>query len=176
MTEQTVYRRNFLLHLQERQKYEEPVLLKEPAHERLTGAQIGQLHNEYAISRQLNDVAGVRPAYTLEGSESHPVLLLKYIPGENLAETARKQSLELREKLQLAVEISSILGRIHDAGVMHRDISSSNIMVAEAEMPGENGRVTIIDFGLATTLRQDGIEKVFAGALDLLQVRKVCIR
>ena len=27
-----------------------------------------------------------------------------------------------------------------------------------------------------TTLKQDGIEKIFAGDLDLLQVRKVCIR
>jgi type II secretory ATPase GspE/PulE/Tfp pilus assembly ATPase PilB-like protein len=27
-----------------------------------------------------------------------------------------------------------------------------------------------------TTLRQDGIEKIFAGRLDLRQVRKVCIR
>jgi type II secretory ATPase GspE/PulE/Tfp pilus assembly ATPase PilB-like protein len=27
-----------------------------------------------------------------------------------------------------------------------------------------------------TTLKQDGIEKIFNGQLDLLQVRKVCIR
>ena len=27
-----------------------------------------------------------------------------------------------------------------------------------------------------TTLKQDGIEKIFKGHLDLLQVRKVCIR
>ena len=27
-----------------------------------------------------------------------------------------------------------------------------------------------------TTLKQDGVEKVFAGSTDLLQVRKVCIK
>ena len=27
-----------------------------------------------------------------------------------------------------------------------------------------------------TTLKQDGIEKIFNGQLDLLQVRKVCLR
>ena len=27
-----------------------------------------------------------------------------------------------------------------------------------------------------TTLKQDGIEKIFAGSTDLLQVRKVCIK
>jgi len=27
-----------------------------------------------------------------------------------------------------------------------------------------------------TTLKQDGIEKIFSGSLDLMQVRKVCIK
>ena len=36
-------------------------------------------------------------------------------------------------------------------------------------------RAQAIEDGM-TTLRQDGIEKIFAGSLDLLQVRKVCIR
>jgi hypothetical protein len=47
-----LYRRNFLLHLQERQEYENPVLLKEPAYEGPSTAQIAQLHNEYVITRQ----------------------------------------------------------------------------------------------------------------------------
>jgi PAS domain S-box-containing protein len=40
---------------------------------------------------------------------------------------------------------------------MHRDISSSNILVADGRAVGDSGRVTIIDFGLATTLRQEAI-------------------
>ena len=63
---------NFLLHLQERPEYEETVLIKEPAHERLTGAQIGQLHNAYAILYQLEHVSGVRHVYGIEGSEVTP--------------------------------------------------------------------------------------------------------
>ena len=59
MTSQTLHRRDFLLHLQERPAYDEPVLLKEPAHEQLTSAQIAQLHNEHVITRQLVDVPGV---------------------------------------------------------------------------------------------------------------------
>jgi hypothetical protein len=58
-----LHRRNFLLHLQERQEHDRPVLLKEPAYERPTTAHIMQLHNEYAITRCLVDVPGVRPAY-----------------------------------------------------------------------------------------------------------------
>jgi hypothetical protein len=61
MSSAPIHRRNFLLHLQERQEYDRPVLLKEPAHEQPTPAQISHLHNEYFITKQLSDVPGVRP-------------------------------------------------------------------------------------------------------------------
>ena len=58
-------------------------------HEQPTRSHLDQLHNEYAITRQLTDVAGVRPAYAKEGTESRPVLLLEYIQGHSLAELIR---------------------------------------------------------------------------------------
>jgi len=72
----TLHRRNFLLHLQDRPGYDGPVLLKESAHQPPTHAHLDQLHYEYAITTQLADVPGVRPAYAKEGTESQPVLLL----------------------------------------------------------------------------------------------------
>ena len=51
MSSSLLYRNKFLLHLQERQEYDRPVLLKELAYEQPTSAQISQLHNEYAITR-----------------------------------------------------------------------------------------------------------------------------
>ena len=130
-------------------------MLKEPAHEQLTSAQIAQLHNEHIITRQLVGVPGLRPVYGLEGSESHPVLPLQYIEGQSLAEIIQEKSLELQQKLQLAVKIAGILGRIHDDGVMHRDINSSNIMVSADSLLDKFGRVSIIDFGVTTTVRQE---------------------
>jgi serine/threonine protein kinase len=117
-----IHRRNFMVHLQERQEFDSPVLLKEPASKEPTSKQIAELHNEYVITRQLSEISGVRPVYTKEGSESHPVLLLEYIQGQSLSEIIQGQSLDLLQKLQLAVEIVGILGRIHDQGVMHRNI------------------------------------------------------
>lgn len=75
MTNSLLHQRNFLLHLQERQEYDRPVLLKEPAHGQPTRAQIRQLHNEYAITRQLADVPGVRSVHAKEGSESQSLCL-----------------------------------------------------------------------------------------------------
>jgi predicted ATPase/tRNA A-37 threonylcarbamoyl transferase component Bud32 len=159
MTGQTLYRRNFLLHLQERPDFDEQVLFKEPAHDQLTIAQIAQLHNEYTVSQQLAHLPGVRSAYAIEGSESHPVLLLDYIEGNSLAQLLEGQSLDLSQKLQLGVQIADILDRIHEEGVMHRDISGSNILVAKDGAPGKTGEVTIIDFGLATTTRVEGLSR-----------------
>jgi hypothetical protein len=87
---------------------------------------------------------------------------LKYIQGQSLVEIIEEQSLDLPQKLQLAAEITSILVHIHEEGVMHRDISSSNILVTENTVSGEPGGVTIIDFGLATMMRQEEISQPVA--------------
>src|SRR5210317_1489303 len=109
MNEATIHCRNFLLHLQERAGYDGPVLLKEPVHEQPTRSHFDQLHNEYAVTRQLTDVAGVRPVYAKEGTESQPVLFMEYIQGQSLAELIRVASLDLAEKLRLAINIAIVL-------------------------------------------------------------------
>ncbi|MFC2055284.1 AAA family ATPase, partial [Chloroflexota bacterium] len=154
-TSEFIHRRNFLLHLQERAGYDQTVLLKEPAHESPTSSLIDQMHIEYTITTQLSDVSGVRPAYAMEGTESHPVLLLEYIPGQSLAELIRSNSLDMAEKLSLAVNMSRVLSCIHEKQVMHKDISSGNILVADDNTPGSQGGVYIIDFGLASITRQE---------------------
>ncbi|HSG18435.1 MAG TPA: AAA family ATPase [Anaerolineae bacterium] len=159
MTSQTLYRRNFLLHLQKRPEYDRPVLLKEPAHDQLSVSQIAQLHNEFAVSQQLAHLPGVRPVFAIEGSESHPILLMEYVEGNSLAELIEEGSLDLSQKLQIGVQIATILECIHEEGVMHRDISSSNILVAKDDAPDETGGVTIIGFGLATTTKGEGLSR-----------------
>jgi len=153
----TVHSRNFLLHLQVRAGYDGPVLLKESAREWPTSLHFDQLHNEYAITRQLTDVAGVRPVYAKEGTESQPVLLMEYIHGQSLAELIRGASLDLAEKLRLAVNVTTVLSRIHEQQVMHKDMSSSNILVAGKDQPGSQDGVYVIDFGIASVMQQESV-------------------
>ncbi|MDH3809891.1 MAG: AAA family ATPase, partial [Desulfuromonadales bacterium] len=157
MNEATIHCRNFLLHLQERAGYDGPVLLKEPVHEQPTRTHFDQLHNEYAITQQLTDVAGVRPVYAKEGTESQPVLFMEYIQGQSLAELIRVASLDLAEKLRLAVNVTTVLSRIHEQQVMHKDMSSSNILVAGNDQPGSQGGVYVIDFGIASVMQQESV-------------------
>ncbi len=162
MKQPDLYRRNFLLHLQERSGYDGPVLLKEPAREQPNRTHLDQLHNEYAVTRQLTDVAGVRPAFAKEGTESRPVLLLDYIEGHSLAELIRSASLDLVEKLRLALNVARALDHIHDHQVTHKDISSGNILVAESDSPGSLDGVYLIDFGLASLMRQESQSRLAA--------------
>jgi len=157
MNEATIHCRNFLLHLQERAGYDGPVLLKEPVHEQPTRTHFDQLHNEYAITQQLTDVAGVRPVYAKEGTESQPVLFMEYIQGQSLAELIRVASLDLAEKLRLAVNVTTVLSRIHEQQVMHKDLNSSNILVAGNDQPGSQGGVYVIDFGIASVMQQESV-------------------
>src|SRR5215216_6688817 len=52
-------------------------------------------------------------------------------------------SLEIREILDIAVQIASALEEAHSAGIVHRDIKPDNVMVRK------NGYVKVLDFGLA---------------------------
>jgi PAS domain S-box-containing protein len=147
--------------LQERAGYDQPVLLKEPAREQPTAADFNQLHNEYTITKRLADVTGVRPAYAKEGLESRPVLLLEYIRGHSLAELVNAPaSFDLAEKLRIAGEVAGVLSRIHEQQVMHKDINPSNILVAEDGTSGEHGWIYIIDFGIASTMRQESLPRI----------------
>ena len=54
---------------------------------------------EYNITKQLSEVIGVRPTYSKEGTESKPVVIFEYIPGQSLAELISISSLDIIEKL-----------------------------------------------------------------------------
>ena len=111
---------------------------------------LDQLHNEYRITTQLADVPGVRLAYAKEGTESQPVLILEYIQGQSLAKLIGTASLDLQEKLRIAADVAGVLNGIHAQQVMHKDINCNNILIAD-----DGGEVHIIDFGLASTMRQE---------------------
>ncbi|HEX6100296.1 MAG TPA: serine/threonine-protein kinase [Thermoanaerobaculia bacterium] len=72
-------------------------------------------------------------------------MVWEYIDGENLAQKLRTRgTLPPREAVRLVIQTLHGLEAIHRAGIIHRDISPENLMIAR-----EDEAVKIIDLGVA---------------------------
>ncbi|MGE5413523.1 MAG: protein kinase domain-containing protein [Syntrophomonadaceae bacterium] len=89
--------------------------------------------------------------------ESLAFLTMELLPGETLADRiARSGRMTPEEALPLVAAMASALGAAHDAGIIHRDFKSGNVMlVRDARRPGET-RVVVTDFGLARPRATEG--------------------
>jgi hypothetical protein len=78
-----------------------------------------------------------------ENDEAVAFLTMELVAGETLAERIRRQGpLPPAETLPLARQIAAALDAAHAAGVVHRDLKSHNVLIAD-------DRAVVTDFGLA---------------------------
>jgi Tol biopolymer transport system component/tRNA A-37 threonylcarbamoyl transferase component Bud32 len=78
-------------------------------------------------------------------------IVMEYVQGRTLDEVIGRKGLKLGEALGYAVQIADGLARAHAAGIVHRDLKPTNVMVTD------DGRVKILDFGLAKLLEDPGV-------------------
>src|SRR5438045_5678714 len=70
-------------------------------------------------------------------------IAMEFVPGKTLGQCIGKNGLSLKDTLKYAIQVADALARAHAAGIVHRDLKPANIIV------GEDGRVKLLDFGLA---------------------------
>jgi tRNA A-37 threonylcarbamoyl transferase component Bud32 len=74
-------------------------------------------------------------------------IVMERLPGETLADrlAAEPGHVDQGWLRQIAVEVLAALGAAHGAGIVHRDVKPSNILLAQ------DGRAKVADFGIAKT-------------------------
>jgi predicted ATPase/serine phosphatase RsbU (regulator of sigma subunit)/tRNA A-37 threonylcarbamoyl transferase component Bud32 len=123
-----------------------PVILKLLKAELPTPAEKLRYQQEYKISKSL-DFSGVVKPYSLEKYHNSLAIFFEDLGAESLSLWQQKHQITLTEFLEIAIATVGILGQIHSARIIHKDINPSNIVINP-----KTGEVKIIDFGISTVL------------------------
>ena len=132
------------------------------AGEQPTPGSIDRLTHEYGLRDHLDAAWALRPL-DLMHERGQAILLLEPTRGEPLDHLIGRP-MEVGRFLRLAVALSAALGRLHERGLIHKDIKPTNILVDVA-----TDQIRLTGFGIASRLPRErqapGPPEVIAGTL-----------
>ena len=75
-----------------------------------------------------------------------PYFAMEWVRGRKITDFCNEQHLDIRQRLELFIEVCQAIQHAHQKGVIHRDIKPSNVLVS---MQDGKPQPKIIDFGIA---------------------------
>ena len=124
------------------------VLIVLPASEQPAPTTLDRLAHEYSFKDELDSSWAVRPL-ELVRDRGQTILVLEDPGGELLGELLGAP-MEVGRFLRLAVGVAAALGKVHQHGLIHKDIKPANILVNTA-----SGEVRLTGFGIASRLPRE---------------------
>src|SRR5687768_333331 len=88
--------------------------------------------------------------YHIGTHEGAPYIVSELLEGETLRDRMGGGALPQRKAIDYALQIAHGLAAAHEKGIIHRDLKPENLFITK------DGRVKILDFGLAKLTRVDG--------------------
>lgn len=133
----------YLLQHPETQQY---IVLKRLKAKHLTKKSRAKFQQEIVFLQQLRDLHV--PRFMKQGMiEQSPFYTMSYVEGETFEQAifSRNLRFSIEETIYFTQMLLTLVEQLHTAHVVHRDLRIPNIIL-------KNGQLTIIDFGLATTI------------------------
>ncbi|MHB8055706.1 MAG: serine/threonine-protein kinase [Candidatus Aminicenantales bacterium] len=85
----------------------------------------------------------IAQVYDIDEDDGRIFIVMEYIDGRSVGRLITDRELDLLSAVEIALQVTEGLEKAHDAGILHRDIKSDNIMVTR------DGHAKLLDFGLA---------------------------
>ena len=86
--------------------------------------------------------------YEVGEDDGKPYIAMEYVEGQTLRQKIKSNALQIKEILDIAIQIAEGLAKAHEAGIIHRDLKPENLMISR------DGYAKILDFGLAKLIAQ----------------------
>src|SRR6266403_1249696 len=130
-------------------KGQQAILVVFPSADPPTVDNLKRLTHEFDLRDDLADDSWAAQPLALLHEQGKPVLVLKDNEGEPLQRLVRTR-MEVQSFLHLGISLSVAIGRLHDRGLIHKDIKPANILANLA-----SGQIWLTGFGIATRLSRE---------------------
>jgi serine/threonine protein kinase/tetratricopeptide (TPR) repeat protein len=118
---------------------------------------VARFKQELLLSHQVTHKNVIR-IYDLGDSDGIKFITMEFVEGEDLRSLIlEKKKFPPAEAVEIIQQVCRALEAAHGVGVIHRDLKPQNVM------RDKNGRILVMDFGMARTLEGDGMTQ--SGAL-----------
>ncbi|MFU8830403.1 MAG: serine/threonine-protein kinase, partial [Phycisphaerales bacterium] len=111
-----------------------------------------RLHREMQIIAALDHpvIVGLHDSVRL--SDGREALVMEHISGTPITQWSDRQQPDLGTRLRVLAEVAEGLHHAHERGVVHRDLTPSNILIDQL------GNPRLLDFGVARLLARDATQ------------------
>ena len=131
------------------------VLARDAAPSDGSGSRLARFEREAQVLASLNH-PNIAAIYGFKDTDGVPALVLEFVEGPTLAESAGPRAIE--DALPIARQVADALEAAHEQGVVHRDLKPANVKVRP------DGTVKVLDFGIAKLAEAAGVKPGGAGA------------